>query len=66
MAEKCCIGYGVREGSCTRIINAEALQLNGSGLWCVECEEARRKVISAQFAAITDSFGESEQDGGES
>jgi len=66
VAEKRCIGHGVREGNCERIITAEALHLNASGLWCVECEEARRKHISAQFAAIKESLGESNQDGGES
>lgn len=65
MVEKRCIGHGVREGNCQNPITPESLSLNAPGLWCVECERARREAISAQFAEINESF-ESKQDGGES
>lgn len=54
---KLCIGHGLREGTCQNRIDADALELNSSGLWCVECERARRKAISAAFKEIGESFG---------
>lgn len=57
--QKRCIGHGVREGTCQNRIDSDALALNRSGLWCVECEKARRKAISAAFAEINASFSDS-------
>jgi hypothetical protein len=53
---KKCIGHSVREGNCTNAIGLADLELNGSGLWCVECEKARRRYITAQFAEISKSL----------
>lgn len=36
----------------------DALDLNPTGLWCRECELARRARISGQMADITKSLGE--------
>lgn len=49
-AGKRCIDCGIP-------ITARALELNHTGLWCVECERARRERLSASFAAISKSFG---------
>lgn len=57
-----CIGFGVREGSCQRPIDAEARALNPSEFWCVECEIARRAALKEQFAVISKSFGAGKDD----
>ena len=62
MAEdvKYCVGYGRHEGVCEQPIDHEALGLNPSGLWCVNCELNRREAIDKQMKAITESFGREE------
>lgn len=55
---KHCTGFGRVEGACGQPIDFEALGLNPSGLFCVNCELNRRehidrrmKEIDAKFAA---------------
>jgi hypothetical protein len=41
---------------CATPITEEALKLNQTGLWCVDCEYARRARITASTAEVTKSF----------
>lgn len=49
-----CIGFGEREGTC------EAGALPGRH-WCEECNEARRRHISARLSTIADALGPPEE-----
>lgn len=42
---------------CPNPITDEARRLNQSELWCVACEKKRRKRLTKEFHAITESFG---------
>lgn len=60
--EKTCIGHGEFRGACGNVIGPDDLALNSSGLWCVRCERARRKYISAQFEEIKRGFSSTSGD----
>ena len=53
-----CIGHRANDGDCQNWITAESLKLNRPGLWCVECETARRDYLDKQFERISQSFEE--------
>lgn len=48
-----CIGFGHREGRCDRVPNRA---LNSTGLFCSNCERARRIHITRQMEAMTALF----------
>lgn len=54
-----CIGWGHRENRCGR---PSDLELNRAGLWCSNCERARRIAITKQMAVITRDFEEIKRD----
>jgi len=58
--QRFCIGHGKTRDCCGQPIDHEALGLNQSGLFCVNCELNRRESITRQMAAISKSFDQQE------
>jgi hypothetical protein len=60
---KRCIGHGPTEGRCGKLIDARALALNESGLWCEDCEKSRREAISLSMQSVLDAFDKPAEQG---